>query len=142
MFIKFAVKVYFISNILLSTNLTTIYILKYNMLPWVSISMQILILTKDVFHWKYLIIQVWRLSTILTYHACEPCLLCIIQNSVRCFEKMYSFSVNMVRKANIGGAKMANNRHAVNKNFLQSYWTSNGLSLFNSQLDCEESHPH
>ena len=32
-------------------------------------------------------------------------------------------------KANIGGAKMANNRHAVNSNFLQSYWTSDWLSF-------------
>jgi hypothetical protein len=33
-------------------------------------------------------------------------------------------------KANIGGAKMANNRNAVNRNFLQSYWTSDRLSLY------------
>ena len=35
--------------------------------------------------------------------------------------------------ANIGGAKMTNNRHAINRNFLQSYWTSDGISLYSSQ---------
>ena len=40
-------------------------------------------------------------------------------------------------KSNIRGAKMTNNRHAVNRNFLQSYWTS----LYSSQLACEKTHP-
>jgi hypothetical protein len=44
--------------------------------------MQILILTRHVFHWKDVIIQVWRLSTISRYHARETCLPCSIQNSV------------------------------------------------------------
>jgi hypothetical protein len=32
-------------------------------------------------------------------------------------------------KANIRSAKMANNRHAYNRDVLQSYWTSDGLPL-------------
>jgi hypothetical protein len=32
-------------------------------------------------------------------------------------------------KAIIGDAKMANKRYAVNRNDLESYWTSDGLSL-------------
>jgi hypothetical protein len=32
-------------------------------------------------------------------------------------------------KANIRSTKMANNRHAYNKDVLQSYWTSDGLPL-------------
>ena len=43
-------------------------------------------------------------------------------------------------KANIGSAKMANNRHAVNRNFLQNYWTSDGLSLYSSQPAFEKTH--
>ena len=43
---------------------------------------------------------------------------------------------------NIGGANMANNRHATNMNFIQSYWTSDGLLLYNSQLACEKTHPN
>jgi len=43
-------------------------------------------------------------------------------------------------KSNIRGAKMANNRHAVNRNFLHSYWTSDGLSLYSSQPACEKTH--
>ena len=31
---------------------------------------------------------------------------------------------------------MANNRHAVNRNVLQSYWTSDALSLYSSQPAC------
>jgi hypothetical protein len=45
-------------------------------------------------------------------------------------------------KANIGGAKMANNRHAVNRNFLQSYWMSDELSLYSSQTAWEKTHPN
>ena len=33
-------------------------------------------------------------------------------------------------KANIRSTKMANNRHAYNRDFLQSYWTSDGLPLY------------
>ena len=39
-------------------------------------------------------------------------------------------------KANIGGAKMAYNWLAVNRNIFQRYWTSNGLSIYSSQLAC------
>ena len=39
-------------------------------------------------------------------------------------------------KANIGGAKMANNRQAVNKNFAYTYWTLDGLSLYSCQTAC------
>ena len=42
-------------------------------------------------------------------------------------------------KANIGSPKMANNRHAVSRNFLQSYWTSDGL-LCSSQPAFEKTH--
>jgi hypothetical protein len=43
---------------------------------------------------------------------------------------------------NIGGANMANNRHATNRNFIQSYWMSDGLLLYNSQSACETTHPN
>jgi hypothetical protein len=36
-------------------------------------------------------------------------------------------------KANIRSTKMANNRHAYNRDFLQSYWTSDELPLYCSQ---------
>ena len=36
-------------------------------------------------------------------------------------------------KANIRNTTMANNRHAYNRDVLQSYWTSDGLPLFRSQ---------
>jgi hypothetical protein len=61
-----------------------------------------------MFHWKDVIIQVWRLSTISNYHAREPCLPYFIHNSVcprlkfeylsPVFWKLYSISVNMVRR--------------------------------------------
>ena len=35
---------------------------------------------------------------------------------------------------------MTNNRHAVSRNFLQSYWTSDGLSSYSSQPACEKTH--
>jgi hypothetical protein len=44
-------------------------------------------------------------------------------------------------KAIIGGAKMANNRHG-NRNFLQSYWTLDELSLYSRQAVCEKTHPN
>jgi hypothetical protein len=36
-------------------------------------------------------------------------------------------------KANIRSTQMANNRHAYNRDVLQSYWTSDGLPLYCSQ---------
>ena len=52
--------------------------------------MQILILTRQVFHWKDVIMQVWRLSTISRYHAREPCLPKFSMSTPQiwvCFEK-------------------------------------------------------
>ena len=43
-------------------------------------------------------------------------------------------------KANIGSTKMANNRHAYNRDVLQSYWTSDGLPLYCSQPTGEKTH--
>ena len=43
-------------------------------------------------------------------------------------------------KANIRSTKMANNRHAFNRNILQSYWTSDGLPLYCSQPTGEKKH--
>ncbi len=43
-------------------------------------------------------------------------------------------------KANIRSTKMANNRHAYNRNVLQSYWTSDGLPLYCSQPTGEKTH--
>jgi hypothetical protein len=64
----------------------------------------------------------------------------IIQNSVcTSFKFGYVFMKKIFMlcehgtKANIGGAKMSNNRHAINWNFLQVYCTSDGLSLYSSQ---------
>jgi hypothetical protein len=43
-------------------------------------------------------------------------------------------------KANIRSTKMANNRHAYNRDVLQSYWTSDGLLLYCSQPTGEKTH--
>ena len=43
-------------------------------------------------------------------------------------------------KANIRSTKMTNNRHAYNRNVLQSYWTSEGLLLCCSQPTGEKTH--
>jgi hypothetical protein len=43
-------------------------------------------------------------------------------------------------KANIRSTMMANNRHAYNRDVLQSYWTSDGLSLYCSQPTGEKTH--
>jgi transcriptional regulator of met regulon len=43
-------------------------------------------------------------------------------------------------KANIRSTKMANNRHAYNRDVLQSYWTSDGLPLCCSQPTGEKTH--
>ena len=43
-------------------------------------------------------------------------------------------------KANIRSTKMANNRHAYNRDVLQSYWTSDGLPLYCSQPTDEKTH--
>ena len=42
--------------------------------------------------------------------------------------------------ANIISTTMANNRHAYNRGVLQSYWTSDGISLFCSQPTGEKTH--
>jgi hypothetical protein len=43
-------------------------------------------------------------------------------------------------KANIRSTKMANNRHAYDRDVLQSYWTSDGLPLYCSQPTGEKTH--
>jgi hypothetical protein len=43
-------------------------------------------------------------------------------------------------KANIRSTKMANIRHAYNRDVLQSYWTSDGLPLYCSQPIGEKTH--
>ena len=43
-------------------------------------------------------------------------------------------------KANIRSTKMANNRHAYNRDVLQSYWTSDELPLCCSQPTGEKTH--
>jgi len=110
--------------------------------------MQILILLRHVFHWKDVIMQVWRLSTISRYHAREPCLPKFSMSTPQIWVFKSSVLKNLFilcehgAKANIGVAKMANYRHAVKRNFLQSYWTSDGLSLYSSQPACEKTHPN
>ena len=44
------------------------------------------------------------------------------------------------RKANIRSTKMANNRHAYNRDVLQSDWTSDGLPIYCSQPIGEKKH--
>ena len=43
-------------------------------------------------------------------------------------------------KANFRSTKMANNRHAYNRDVLQSYWTSDGLPLYCCQPTGEKTH--
>ena len=43
-------------------------------------------------------------------------------------------------KANIRRTKMSNNRHAYNRDVLQSHWTSDGLPLYCSQPTGEKTH--
>ena len=43
-------------------------------------------------------------------------------------------------KANIRSTKMANNRHAYNRDVLQSYWTSDGLPRYCSRPTGEKTH--
>jgi hypothetical protein len=43
-------------------------------------------------------------------------------------------------EANIRSTKMTNNRHAYNRDVLQSYWTSDGLPLYCSQPTGEKTH--
>jgi hypothetical protein len=104
--------------------------------------MQILILTRQLFHWKDVIIQLWQLSKISRYHVREPCLSCIIQNSVCPRFKFGNLCFAFSTKANIRGAKMAYNRPAGNRNVLQIYLTSDVLSLYSSQPACENIHPN
>ena len=51
---------------------------------------------------------------------------------VRVLKKLFVLSKHGT-KANIRSTKMTNNRHAYNRNVLQSYWTSEGLLLCCSQ---------
>jgi hypothetical protein len=44
-------------------------------------------------------------------------------------KKLFILSIKHCTKANIS-TKMANNRHAYNRDVLQSYWTSDGLPLY------------
>jgi hypothetical protein len=44
-------------------------------------------------------------------------------------------------QANIRSTKMANNRHAYNRDVLQSYWTSDGLPLYCGQPTGEKTQP-
>ena len=104
--------------------------------------MQILILTWQLFHWKDVIIQLWQLSKISRNHVREPCLSCIIQNSVCPRLKFGNLCFAFGTKTNIRGAKMAYNRPAVNINVLQIYLTSDVLSLYSSQPACEKIHPN
>ena len=119
-------------------------ILNYNMLPWVSISIQILKLTRHVFHWKDVIIQLWQLSKILRYHVREPCLPFNIQNSVCPHFKFGNWCPVFCTsyEGEYGATKMAYIRPGVNINVLQIYLTSDVLSLCSSQPACEKTHPN
>jgi hypothetical protein len=87
----------------------------------------------------------WPLCLISTSHAREPCLSRITQNSEcssfefgylgRCLKKNIH-SDKHGTKANIRSTKMANNRHAYNRDVLQSYWTSEPV-LFEYGTGCE-----
>ena len=55
------------------------------------------------------------------------------------FKKLFILSKHGT-KANIRSTKMANKRHAYNMDVLQSYWTSEGLSLFCRQPTGEKTH--
>ena len=91
----------------------------------------------------------WPLCLISTSHAREPCLSRITQNSVcshfkfgylsRCVKKIIH-SHKHGTKVDIRSTKMAINRHAYNRDVLQSYWTSNGLPLYCSQPTGEKIH--
>jgi hypothetical protein len=104
--------------------------------------MQILILTRQLFHWKDVIMQLWQLSKISRYHVREPCLSCIIQNSVFPRFKFGNLCFAFGTKANVGGANMAYNWPEVNRNVLQIYLTSDVLSLCSSEPACEKIKPN
>ena len=94
--------------------------------------------------------RVWPLFLMSTSHAREPCLSRITQNSVcsrfefgyliRCFKKKLFILSKHGTKTIIRSTKMANNRHAYNRDVLQSYWTSHGLPLYCSQPTGEKTH--
>ena len=114
------------------------------MLPWVSISIQILKLTWQVFHWKDVIIQLWQLSKILRHHVREPCLPFNIQNSVCPHFKFGNWCPVFCTsyEGEYGGTQMAYIRPAVNINVLQIYLMSDVLSVYSSQPACEKTHPN
>ena len=49
-------------------------------------------------------------------------------------------NIRITKMANIGSTKIANNRHAYNRDVLRSYWTSDGLPLYCSQPTDEKTH--
>jgi hypothetical protein len=54
----------------------------------------------------------------------EDCSFCVFKSGV--LKELFILSKHGT-KANIRSTKMANNRHAYNRDVLQSYWTSDGL---------------
>jgi hypothetical protein len=84
--------------------------------------------------------QVWPLCLISISHARESCLWRITLNSVCSRFEFGYLSPVLLKKifvlskhgtnANIRSTKMANNRHAYDRDVLQSYWTSDGLPLY------------
>jgi hypothetical protein len=114
------------------------------MIQWVSISIQILQLPRQVFHWKDVIIQLWQLSKISRYHVREPCLPFNIQNSVCPHFKFGNWCPVFCTwyEGEYGGTNMAYIQPAVNINVPQIYLTSDVLSLYSSQPACEKTHPN
>ena len=104
--------------------------------------MQILIITRLLFHWRDVIMQLWHLSKISIYDVREPCLSCIIQNSVCPLFKFGNLYFAFGTKANVGFANMAYNRPAVNRNVLHIYLTRYVLSLYSGQPAYGKIHPN
>jgi hypothetical protein len=94
--------------------------------------MHILILIRQKFHWKDVVIHVNHAS-----HALFKLQIWVLKSGDL---KIVCTLCEHGTKANIGGRKEANNRHAVNMNFLQSYWTSDGLSLYSKRKTYPNQH--
>ena len=77
----------------------------------------------------------WPLCLISTSDAREPYLSRITQNSV-CSRFEFGYWLILSKH----GTKMANNRHAYNRDVFQSYWTSDGLPLYCSHPTGEKTH--
>ena len=92
-------------------------------------------LTRQVFHWKDVIMQLWQLSKISRYHVREPYLPFNIKKSVCPHFKFGNWCPVFCTwyEGEYGGTKMAYIRSAVNINVLQIYLTSDVLSLCSSQ---------